>query len=195
MGRILVVDDEKNHLNTVSRIFMDSNHDLDFAMNGEEAILHLKRFQPDLIILDIMMPVKDGYEVCHKAKSDKNTSDTMILILSAKNTAEDRLKGYLLEVDDYMSKPYNAEELLVRSERLIRIKKKQGLLDRELTLMHNRVGIRKDIIPICSLCKDIRDENGNWHQMEAYLRDRFQLNFSHGLCRECATRFYPELLQ
>ncbi len=193
MGRILVVDDEERHLNSVFRIFMDSEHNIDFALNGEEALLHLNRFQPDLIILDIMMPVKDGYEVCRKVKSDKNTSEVKILILTARNSIEDRLEGIRLEADDYMSKPYNAEELLARAERLIRIKKKQSLFDRELTAMRNRVGIQKDIIPICCSCKNIRDENENWHQMEAYLRDHFHLNFSHGICPECAATLYPEL--
>lgn len=128
MNRILVVDDERANLNAVERIFMDSGYELAFAENGNEALDAVKGCVPDLVILDIMMPGISGYEVCRRLKADQQTARTMVLLLSGKGDIGDRLKGYEVEADDYLTKPYDSEELRAKAGILLRLKSVQDEL-------------------------------------------------------------------
>ncbi len=92
----------------------------------------VSHFEPDPIILDIAMPGIDGYEVCRRLKSDKKTSEIMVLLLSGKSTLEERLKGYEVEADDYLIKPYDNEELRAKVRILVRLKNAQKDLQKEL---------------------------------------------------------------
>jgi len=124
MNRILVVDDEENNLNAVKRVFADLDYTLRFARSGEGALACIREdFDPDVVILDIMMPGIDGYEVCRYLKSNGKTSGIMVLLLSASAGLEDRLKGYEAKADDYMVKPYDPEELKAKVRILLRLKK------------------------------------------------------------------------
>ncbi len=128
MNRILAVDDEKNNLKAIKRIFKDLDYMLEFAQSGEEALNLVNDFKPDLILLDIMMPGIDGYEVCRRLKSDSKTSESMVLLLSAKSYLEDRLKGYEVDADDYITKPYDSDELRAKVKILLRLKNVQDEL-------------------------------------------------------------------
>lgn len=128
INRILVVDDEKYNLTAIKRIFLNDNYITEFAMNGKEALERVSDFEPDLVILDIMMPGINGYEICSQLKSHTNTSGIMVLLLSAKNALEDRLKGYKVEADDYLVKPYDPEELRAKVRILVRLKNAQDEL-------------------------------------------------------------------
>jgi len=123
MNTVLVVDDEKNNLNAVKRIFAELDYTLQFARNGEDALACIDEgFDPDIVILDIMMPGIDGYEVCRRLKSNGGTSGIMVLLLSARAGIEERLKGYRVKADDYLTKPYDPEELKAKVRILLRLK-------------------------------------------------------------------------
>jgi len=132
MNRILIVDDEENILNSIKRIFLDDNYNIEVARDGHEALKSISSFDPDLIVLDIMMPGLDGYEVCRRLKSDDKTSEIMILFLSGKITLKDRLKGYETGVDDYITKPYDPEELRAKIKILLSLKNIQKALQKEI---------------------------------------------------------------
>jgi len=122
MNRILVVDDEKLNLRAIERLFQDTAHILKTAGSGEEAMKLAPFFKPDVVILDIMMPGIDGYEVCRRLKSDPETSEVLVLMLSARDSLEDRMSGYRFEADDYLTKPYEPMELLAKVNILLRLK-------------------------------------------------------------------------
>lgn len=128
MNRILVVDDEKNILKAINRLFMGLDYMMEFARNGKEALERISYFEPDIILLDVMMPGINGYEVCRRLKSDSNTSGIMVLLLSAKGILQDRLKGYEVGADDYIVKPYDPEELRAKVRILVRLKNAQDEL-------------------------------------------------------------------
>ncbi len=128
MNRILVVDDEKSTLKAIARIFMNAAFELEFADNGKDALRAVDNFNPDLVILDVMMPGLNGYEVCRRLKSDKKNAGTMVLLLSGKGDLGDRLKGYEVEADDYLTKPYEPEELQAKAAILLRLKNVQDEL-------------------------------------------------------------------
>jgi DNA-binding response OmpR family regulator len=116
--RILVVDDDRRLCAVVNRGLLEESYAVDVAYDGEEGE-YLAEVNPyDLIILDIMMPVKDGIEVCHGLRAQK--INTPILMLTAKDTVEDRVRGLDTGADDYLVKPFAFSELLARVRALLR---------------------------------------------------------------------------
>lgn len=115
-GRILVVDDEYLNLRIVESHLSDTYH-LTTALSGAEALEKLSHEKPDLIILDLMMPVMTGYQVCQIIRKRYDPDELPIVILTAKNRVEDLVKGLSLGANDYLTKPFSKEELRVRIDK------------------------------------------------------------------------------
>lgn len=115
--RVLIIEDDKVLAKTVEQC-IGKEYDVDHAYDGEEGVLYARQGIYDAIILDIMMPILDGYEVLSKLRSEKIY--TPVLILTAKDAINDKVKGFRNGADDYLVKPFNREELIVRLEALIR---------------------------------------------------------------------------
>lgn len=118
--RILVVEDEKDLNNIITKHLKKNNFSVDSVFNGEEALEYLDYGTYDLIILDIMLPKVNGYEVIKKLRENKN--ETAVLMLTAKDSIEDKIKGLDLGADDYLIKPFDFGELLARIRALVRRK-------------------------------------------------------------------------
>lgn len=115
--KVLIVEDDKILARTIEQC-LSEKFDIDKAYDGEEGILYAKQNIYDAIILDLMMPVMNGYDVLKAIREDKIY--TPVLILTAKDEISDKVKGFRNGADDYLVKPFNREELLVRVEALIR---------------------------------------------------------------------------
>lgn len=115
--RILIIEDDKVLAKTVEQC-IGSSYDVDHAYDGEEGVLYAKQEIYDAIILDIMMPILDGYGVLSELRNSKIY--TPVLILTAKDGISDKVKGFRYGADDFLVKPFNREELVVRLEALIR---------------------------------------------------------------------------
>lgn len=128
MDTILAVDDEKNNLNAIKRVFSGPGYKLYFASSGEEAMEKAEIHCPSLVIMDVIMPGMDGIEACSRIKG-KN-ENIMVLMLSAKSGIKDRMKGYAVLADDYIGKPYDPDELIAKVNILLRLfNAKQELAD------------------------------------------------------------------
>ena len=117
---ILVVEDEKDLNNIITKHLKKNNFSVDSVFNGEEALEYLDYGTYDLIILDIMLPKVNGYEVIKKLRENKN--ETAVLMLTARDSIEDKIKGLDLGADDYLIKPFDFGELLARIRALVRRK-------------------------------------------------------------------------
>jgi DNA-binding response OmpR family regulator len=117
---ILVVDDEKSLVWAVQHSLSKSNYQVLTAYDGVEALAVAQRHQPDLIVLDIIMPYLDGFEVCRRLRRDPTLADVSILFLTARDTIEDRVAGFEQGGDDYLSKPFDLRELKARIGALLR---------------------------------------------------------------------------
>jgi len=119
--RALVVDDERDfrHLMTVFLQRSGMPIDVESVNNGAEAVTRISREPVDLILLDIMMPEMDGFEVCTRLRSDPATRAIPILMLTALDDAADRTRGFLAGTDDYLAKPFDRGELLARVRRIL----------------------------------------------------------------------------
>ena len=118
--KILVVEDEKDLNNIITKHLKKNNFSVDSVFNGEEALEYLDYGTYDLIILDIMLPKVNGYEVIKKLRENKN--ETAVLMLTARDSIEDKIKGLDLGADDYLIKPFDFGELLARIRALVRRK-------------------------------------------------------------------------
>lgn len=116
--RILIVDDEPELLEQIRQTLVQQQYTVDTAMDGVEALERIFSDPYDLIILDVMLPQKDGFEVLIELRSEKIT--TPILMLTAKGNLENRVKGLDLGADDYLAKPFSTAELLARIRALLR---------------------------------------------------------------------------
>ncbi|MCK5010995.1 MAG: response regulator [Deltaproteobacteria bacterium] len=124
MARILIVDDDPDIVESVAMVLRKKNHEVIEAYGGEEGLEKAKKEKPDAIILDVMMPDKDGYEVCKELKADANYRDIPILLLTAvvskiSTTSYTHRMGMETEADDYVDKPVEPSELVRLVERLL----------------------------------------------------------------------------
>jgi len=120
--KILIVDDEDANLRLLAQWLIPSGYDLEFAGNGEEAVQKARKSRPDLIILDVMMPIMDGYEACGILKKDPETKNIPIIIATALHDRESRLKGLSVSANDFLTKPIDQVELTIRVKNLLKIK-------------------------------------------------------------------------
>jgi len=122
--RILIVDDELSILKFVRSNLQDKGYAVISATDGEEALHLIERELPDLIILDVMMPRMDGFEVCRRLRQ---WSQTPIIMLSARGDEKDKVKCLDLGADDYIVKPFGAKELMARVSAVLRRTRKAGI--------------------------------------------------------------------
>ena len=112
MKKILIVDDEPNIVMTLEYTFKKSNYEVFIARDGQEALDILKTNFPDVIILDIMMPMVDGFATLEQIRKDANLQHTKVMFLSAKNKESDIEKGLALGADAYMTKPFSIKKVV-----------------------------------------------------------------------------------
>ena len=117
MSRILVVDDEQNICELLTLYLTKEGHTVETAGDGEEAIAKHGSFNPDLILLDIMLPKKDGWQVCREIRQNSNVP---IIMLSAKGETFDKVLGLELGADDYVTKPFDTKEVMARIKTVLR---------------------------------------------------------------------------
>ena len=124
--KILVVDDLLENLRLLSSLLMEEGYDVRRAPDGAMALSNVPRFEPDLILLDIMMPEMDGYEVCTRLKADEQTQDIPIIFLSALDLTFDKVKAFEVGAADFINKPFHPAEVMARVKNQLRIRQ-QGL--------------------------------------------------------------------
>ena len=117
--KILVVDDEPNVIRTLTFVLKKEGYDVSSATNGEEAIAKVLESKPSLMFLDVMMPKKNGYQVCQELKSDSSLSDIHIIMLSAKGQEADKKEALNLGADEFMTKPFSPLGVIGRVKELL----------------------------------------------------------------------------
>lgn len=144
-----------------------------------------------LAVLDWMMPGMDGIQLCAGMKAADPGRAPYILLLTGRTGQEDLVRAFQAGADDFIAKPFDREELLARvrvGRRILGLQ--QALAGRvgELEEALAQIKTLNGLLPICSYCKKIRDDNDYWQQVEAYISERTDTRFSHGVCPECYER-------
>lgn len=143
-GDILVVDDNINNLKTLSKLLTEKGYSVRGAPNGQTAITAIKTLPPELILLDVLMPDMDGYEVCRILKKDPKTSDIPIIFVSALDESENTVKGFQAGGVDFITKPFNPEEILIRVKTQLCIGQLQRQLENYNKILESEVARRTD---------------------------------------------------
>ena len=192
---ILAVDDEPVNIRVISSA-LKSDYDILTALNGYDAISQLKEHIPDLILLDVMMPDLNGFDVCSIIKSDAAFADIPVIFLTALDFYDGEHRGLELGAIDYLTKPINFDLLKLRVRNHLALKERNDLVKEqrdqltrqkeELEAALARVRKLEGIIPICMYCKKIKDDQDIWNQLEQYISDHSEAKFSHGMCPHCA---------
>jgi DNA-binding response OmpR family regulator len=117
--RILVVDDEPHVIRSLTFVLEKEGYDVSSAANGEEAMAKIQESKPKLVFLDVMMPKKNGYEVCKEVKSNSSLSDIHIIMLTAKGQEADRKKGLDSGADEFMTKPFSLKTVVDKAREIL----------------------------------------------------------------------------
>ncbi|MDD5435604.1 MAG: response regulator, partial [Nitrospira sp.] len=132
--KILIVDDEEPNLKVLISWLVSLGYDIDTAYNGREALQKVRDYRPDLIILDIVMPVMDGYEACKRIKAGPETANTPIIMVTALHDRESKFEGLEAGANEFLSKPIDRAELTIRVKNLLAIKASEDFM-----LRHNQI--------------------------------------------------------
>ena len=117
--RVLVVEDEDNIAIALDYLITREGYDYDRLANGSDAMTHIRKTHPDLVLLDVMLPEVSGYEICQEMRRDPTLSDVKILIMTARGSAIERRKGLALGADGFISKPFELKDLREQVRRLL----------------------------------------------------------------------------
>ena len=123
---ILLVDDDEVIVTTLERCLRRENFSVKSVHSGMQALQVVKRQTPKLVLLDVMMPGMDGYDVCREIRADKKLTNLPIIFLTAKTSEEDHITGFKAGGDDYINKPFNSEELILRVRAILRRTQDRG---------------------------------------------------------------------
>jgi len=193
--RILIVDDVARNLQVLGEILDQAGYEVTAALSGSQALEAVQNDKPDLILLDVMMPELDGFEVCRALKQDPATSAIPVIFLTARTETDAVVKGFAIGAVDYVTKPVNREELLARVRLHLELLSARRELERQnaaLAIALAEIQTLRGIIPICSHCKKIRDDRGIWEQIEIYIQQHSEAVFSHSLCPNCMHELYGD---
>jgi sigma-B regulation protein RsbU (phosphoserine phosphatase) len=194
--KILIAEDDPVSCRILEMTLAAWGHDVSVARDGRAAWDILQRADsPQLAILDIMMPKMDGCEVCRKVRELSVDIPPYLILLTAMTAKEDVVRGIKSGANDYLTKPFHREELKVRVEVGMQMLGLQRVLaDRvkELEAALSQVKQLQGLLPICSYCKKVRDDQNYWQKVDTYLSDRIDVQFSHGICPDCLERVTGE---
>jgi PleD family two-component response regulator len=192
---ILIVDDDEDVLEVTTYVLKKTGCRLLTAETGKDCMVSARANRPNLILLDMVLPDMSGMEICRELKADPVFSRTYILFFSGQRTDSiEQAKGLNEGGDGYIVKPISNSELLARVNAFVRIIKAEQERDRlvaELKQALSKIKQLSGLLPICSHCNKIRDENGFWNKLETYIEAHSEADFSHGICPDCAEKHFP----
>ena len=167
-------------------------HEVLVTRDGVQAWDELqKEGAPRLAILDWMMPGLDGPEVCRRLRKMNSQKPAYLILLTAKGRKEDIVTGLGAGANDYLTKPFDREELRARVEVGAQVVELQASLAERVRELEEALALVKQlrgILPICSYCKKIRDDQNYWQRVESYISEHSEARFSHGICPDCYER-------
>ena len=181
--RILIADDDRTSTMMLGRTLEQWEFEVVVAHDGVEAWERIIGDQPPaLAIVDWMMPGLDGIELCRRIRATPLRSPLYVILLTTRSSRQDLVAGLEAGADDYLTKPFERDELRAR----IHVGK------RTLGLIAN-IKQLTGLLPICTYCKRIRSDTDYWEQVDSYIVEHTDARFSHGICPPCMVKLMEEL--
>ena len=209
---ILIVEDSPDQHLLLQSILTRAGHDeiivadsaraafTALGLDGAHASVNV-----DLILMDILMPDIDGVAACRRIKQQVHLRDIPIIMVTAQHDLNNLRDAFSAGAMDYINKPVNGVELLARVSSALTLKNEMDRrkeretelrrINEELQRALREVKVLRGLIPICASCKKIRNDGGFWQQLEEYIGEHSEAEFSHGLCQPCLKKLYPGVYQ
>jgi len=196
--RVLIAEDDAVSRRLLEATLAKWGYEVIVTADGLQALEALTQPEaPSLAILDWMMPGLDGAQVCLKARAVAGERLLYMILLTAKGRKEDIVEGLTAGADDYMVKPFDRDELKARisaGERILRLQAELAARVKELELALVNVKLLQGLLPICCYCKKIRNDQNYWQQVDTYVSEHSEAQFTHGICPDCRDKIVkPEL--
>jgi phosphoserine phosphatase RsbU/P len=185
---VLIADDDKLTLNVLNDTLTRAGYDVLTATDGDQAWKKLQQSNATLAVLDWIMPGMEGIEICQRAQKEPKLANRYFILLTGKSKTEDLVAGLQSGASDYLRKPFDEAELLARVEvgvRFIELQRKLGERVEEMEKALAQVRRLEGLLPICSYCKRIRNEQDYWERVDNYISQHANVRFSHNICPEC----------
>lgn len=198
LKKVLVADDDPVSQRLLVSTLEKWGYEVIAVSNGIDAWHWLEGdHRPSIAILDWMMPGMTGLEICQRARQRVETAPVYLILLTARGDRADLVRGLEAGANDFVIKPYDRDELRARLQVGMRVVELQASLARrvqELESALTRVKQLQGLLPICSYCKKIRDDQNYWQRVENYISEHSEVTFSHGICPDCYKKLArPEL--
>jgi len=195
---ILIAEDDPVSRRVLEAALEKDGHEIRSVVDGARAWEALEPPDaPRLAILDWMMAGMDGTEICRRLRAAPSPRPTYVILLTARGRKEDVLAGLEAGADDYVTKPFDHDELRARVRVGARVLDLQGALAARVAELEEalaRVRQLRGLLPICSYCKKVRDDRNYWQQVEHYVSEHSDARFSHSICPDCLERIVqPQL--
>jgi DNA-binding response OmpR family regulator len=188
---LLAEDDPVAALSLVRQLEAWSYH-VDWVEEGLDAWDRLRRPDaPPMALLDWMMPGLDGPEICRRLRATPSPASTYLILLSARSEQADVVAGLRCGADDYLTKPFDPDELQARlaiGQRTIELQRRLAERVAQLEQAAAEIKLLQAFLPICCYCKKIRDDQNFWQQVDAYLAEHSNLEFERAVCPDCSQR-------
>ena len=193
--KVLIADDDPVFRRVLEVSLAAWGYEVVSVGNGIEACNVLQKPEaPRLVILNWMMPEMDGIDVCRRLRARPTATPPYLILLTGRGHSYDIVSGLDAGANDYMTKPFYREELRARVGVGVRVLELQASLAarvQELEEAFKRVRQLQKLLPICSHCKKIRNDQNYWQQVEGYISEHTDVQFSHGICPDCLTQLFP----
>ena len=204
IGNVLVVDDQPVNLSLISKILQDLPIRIIKAQSGKEAVEIAAKEKLALILMDVQMPGMDGFETADIIKKLDKTETTPIIFITAVGADIDNIhRGYEAGGVDYIVKPVTPFVLKSKVQIFLDMDEKYEEIDKMLLALEEKNKTFKDtldnirqnsgVIPICSWCRKIRNDDGEWEQIESYIKHLSDADVTHGVCPHCAAQIRGQM--
>jgi DNA-binding response OmpR family regulator len=192
---LLVADDDPVARSFMEALLADWGYTSVVVGDGLAALACLQEPDgPRLALLDWMMPGMTGVEVCQRLRAEWGTENYYLILVSTRGAKQDRVSGLREGADDFVAKPFDIDELRARiqvGERVLHLQHRLSERVHELEAALAQVKQLRGLLPICSYCKKVRDDQNYWQQVEGYVVKHAEVRFSHGICPDC----YRDIVQ
>ena len=203
---VLVVDDSHDVHNQIKVFLRNAGlgnlHFADSAVSAYEILGITGESGPnltiDLILMDIQIGDVNGIRITEKIKEVEAFQDVPVLMITGDSSKESLLNAFEAGAVDYITKPFNKVELTTRVCSFLKLKREidtRKKREKELEKALEQIKSLKGMLPICASCKKIRKDDGYWQQIEMYIVEHSEAEFSHGICPDCAKTLYPQFTE
>jgi CheY-like chemotaxis protein len=187
---ILMVDDHPENLLVLERSLEDLDLDLVTATSGNDALALVLEKDFALVLLDVQMPGMDGYEVAELMRQFEKSKYIPIIFITANDPGDQQVfRGYESGAVDFLFKPIVPEVLRSKVSVFADLHRQRTIIQQQV----EEIRALRGILPVCAHCKKIRNDGGDWDDLEVYISEHTDVQFSHGICDSCMTAHYPEV--